>query len=119
MYNEDAHSGLVFECIKYRSRKQSKQKKLIRPQPGTETDLDMDELIRFFDSCVLPRDTQKLKNKLAETADARRDILAQDQRSFTKMFNFYRIDSNLVSFLLFWQTFALILLVRFYFLICH
>lgn len=91
---------MVFECIKYRSRKQSKQKKVVQPQPRTETDLEMDDLILFFDSCVLPRDTQKLKAKLSETADTRRDLLAQDQRSFPKMLNFYRVDLNLVSFLL-------------------
>lgn len=98
MYNEDARSGLIFECMKYRIRKQSKQKKLVKAaQPRTETDFDLDDLVRFLESCVLPRDTTKLKEKLVETAESRRAVLAQDQSSFPKMFNFYRVDPELVN----------------------
>lgn len=89
---------MIFECLKYRIRKQSKQKKVVQAaRPSTETDFDMDDLVCFFESCILPRDSNKLKDKLAETADWRRDVLAQDQRNFPKMFNFYSVDPNLVS----------------------
>lgn len=84
--------------MKYRKAKRQKQNRLIAvAQPATATAYDMDDLVRFFETCLLPRDTKKVKDKLFETADSRRNVLAQDQQCFSKMLNIYRIDPSLVS----------------------
>lgn len=100
MYNDDKRSGFIYECIKYRTQKQAKKnKRLPRIAPeNAENDFDMDELVVFFESCVLPRDNKKLKDKLAATADSRRNLLAQNQVGVSKMLNLYRVDPALVGF---------------------
>lgn len=101
LYNVNDHgrptSGLVYECLRYQNSKESKKKKLVDVAESNETDFDIDELVLFFESCKLPQDTQKLKDKLAETADSRRGVLTQNQRNFPKMFNMYRVDPSLVK----------------------
>lgn len=103
LYNDKTKTGFVFESIKYkkRQRKQDKQKEapVVHRLENNNINIDeTEELIRFFDACILPRDTAKVKDKLSETVNLRRNILVPDHQYYRKILNMYRVEPNLVVF---------------------
>lgn len=56
------------------------------------------ELIRYFDSCVLPRDRKELLDKMEATAEMRKKSNETDREIFDKCFHLYRVNPELVSF---------------------
>lgn len=61
-------------------------------------DNDVSELADFLDGCCLPRDEKSLQSKLKDTVAIRRSIIAQNNNSYPKIFNFYLVDPKLVKF---------------------
>lgn len=109
LYDAGKQCGKIYECLKYRQRRGRDQKRAalndddmtVSNIENSVLNVEVEELKEFFSSCVLPRDINKVESKLAETIDARREIIQSAGNSIPKMFNFYWIDTHLVKFELF------------------
>lgn len=54
------------------------------------------ELKQFFKNCVLPRDKEKLKEKLKESVSYRRELVHCIDTNFEESFSFYFVSPDLV-----------------------
>lgn len=106
MYDRSKRSGLLYEKVRYKNRKRAPKKPtgLITPNasvaqavvPGNDNH-DIDELISFFDSCVLSRDKKSVLEKMKSSADIRMQSNQNSRDFFDKCFHLYRIDMDLVN----------------------
>lgn len=61
----------------------------------------VDSSMQYFKNCVVQLNRDELVQKLQETVDVRRNILKDNSGSIQKIFPFYFVDPNLVSYLSF------------------
>lgn len=90
-------SGDLYQVLAYRQRKYAHFDKV--PISFDEIDVnedDVDKLIRFLGCCKLPGDEKKLKEKLEETIDLRKMLIAQQDDTYPKIFEFYLVDPQMV-----------------------
>lgn len=57
----------------------------------------MDELISFFESCVISQDKKKILEKMKTSAEIRKLSNQNDRNFFDSCFHLYRVDPELVS----------------------
>lgn len=123
MYDSKKRSGVIYEKLKYEKRIQRKRNRdilgtvsvpvtasetetvvdsemtheleaEIQPSPEIELEIsDTKELTEFFQEIVLPRDEKKMKNKLANTVQVRRDSDFNNSRT---LFNHFLVLPSLV-----------------------
>lgn len=102
LYDRAKRSGRLYEKVRYKQRKrQDKEKNVASVVPNSiseNNDQTIDELIAFFDSCVLSRDKSKLLEKMESSAEMRLASNGNNREMFDKCFHLYRLDSDLVSF---------------------
>lgn len=92
--------GLLYEKLRWKARKAKvKQKRsLITETNIGEEDLkQIEDLIRFFDSCVLPRDNDELLKKMKASTELRKKSNETNRDIFDKCFHLYRLYPELVS----------------------
>lgn len=58
----------------------------------------IDELIQFFDSCVLERDRKEVLERMEKSATLRKESYRTSRKILDKCFQLYRVDMELVSF---------------------
>lgn len=100
MYDRSNRSGLLYEKIRYKKRKRETKKSNIRMSTAmaVPNENEMEELIEFFDSCVLDRDKKTVLAKMQESAMARKKSYQSSREMFDKCFHLYQLDSDLVRF---------------------
>lgn len=74
-----------------RIRNTSKAKKSANLVQPNET-----ELIQFLKQCVVTKNKQELKSKLADSIDLRRKLLRENKEEFAEFMAFYFADPELV-----------------------
>lgn len=102
MYDRANRSGLLYEKVRYRHRKRHVKKTNSPTLVATidETDKQaIDDLISFFDSCVLSRDKNEILGRLQSSAHIRAVSNQNDREFFDKCFQLYRLDPQLVRLL--------------------
>lgn len=57
----------------------------------------IDELVKFFESCVLPDQKTELLKRLEGSSEIRLKSNEANRELFDKSFHLYRVDSDLVS----------------------
>lgn len=62
----------------------------------TKPVLNEKELVDFLKHCVVAKDKQELKSKLAETVELRRKLLRQNKEEFADFMAFYFEDPEMV-----------------------
>lgn len=100
MYDRSKRSGLLYEKVRYKQRKRQDKKKILQsstPNPISETDeRAVEELIVFFDSCVLTEDKPTLLQKMKASVQVRKASNESNREIFDKCFHLYRVDIGLV-----------------------
>lgn len=90
---------MLFEKIRYTQRKQKKQAVAINCE-GCESiesnPEETEELIKYFNDCLLPRDKVGILNKMKESAAVRKNSNQTNRLIFDSSFHLYRVDSSLV-----------------------
>lgn len=91
--------------MRYKYRKRTAKKTAVAPNGSptptvrTENDRDsIDELISFFDACVLSRDKEVVLEKLKSSVNVRMQSNENNREIFDKCFHLYRVDMDLVNF---------------------
>lgn len=108
MYDRAKRSGLLYEKVRYKQRKRQDKKKIVQPvvqnsSSANETnEQSIDELIAFFDSCVLSRDRSILLDKMESSADLRLASNQTNREMYDKCFHLYRVNPDLVSLISNW-----------------
>lgn len=100
MYDKSKRCGLLYEKIRYSQRKnkpKSKKSSKVNSKQVVGDD-EINELVAFFDSCVLPRDKRELSDKLKASAAVRKISNQTNRNIFDKSCHLYRVDSELVSY---------------------
>lgn len=98
-HNERSKSGDVFHRQKkYRQRKFANRTSFnIQSIDAGADSCDIDVLVHFFNACILPKDEQKLKDKLRSTRGIRSALLSQNNTDYHKIFQFYLVHSEMVT----------------------
>lgn len=112
LYNRDFRSGDLYQVLIYRQRKYAHCGSV--PIPFNEIDVDQDEvdkLVNFLGCCKLPADEKKLKQKLEQTIDLHKMLIAQQDDTYPKISEFYLVDPQMVRVLLFIEIRGLIFLL--------
>lgn len=106
LYDRAKRSGRLYEKVRYKQRKRQDKKKTVQsvqsivPNSVNENnDQGIDELIAFFESCVLSRDKSALLEKMESSAELRLASNESNRDIFDKCFHLYRLDSDLVRFI--------------------
>lgn len=106
MYDRSKRSGLLYEKVRYKNRKRAPKKPAgsITPNDSVAQAVatgndnhNIDELISFFDSCVLSRDKKTILEKMKSSTDIRMQSNQNSRDFFDKCFHLYRIDMDLVN----------------------
>lgn len=92
----------MYEKIRYKKRKQQAKKPLlsgkeIENEIGEADEKEIEDLITFFQNCVLPRDEEEVLNKMRASAKVRKISNQNNRDIFDKSFHLYRVNSELVS----------------------
>lgn len=103
MFDKTKRCGLLYEKIRYTQRKNKAINKTRKPGQPKDSDngnnLDekqIEDLVLFFDSCVLPRDQQTLSDKLKSSALLRKASNESTRELFDNSFHLYRVNPALV-----------------------
>lgn len=103
LYDRAKRSGLLYEKVRYKSRKrQDKKQNTPTVHQNTTNSIDnrsIEELISFFDSCVLSRDKNEILNRMESSAQLRLASNQNNREIFDKCFHLYRLDAELVRFI--------------------
>lgn len=59
---------------------------------------EIDELIEYFESCVLERDKKNVLERMEKSAMVRKESYRTSRKMFDKCFHLYQVDIDLVSF---------------------
>lgn len=101
MYDRKKKSGLLYEKVRYKHRKRQAKKAVvptIPPKIITETDKDeIQQLIAFFESCVLNEQKSEILDKMKASAAIRKASNEGNRVFFDKCFHLYRVDPELVK----------------------
>lgn len=101
MYDRKKKSGLLYEKVRYKHRKKQTKKAVVPATPPrtiTETDKDeIQELIAFFESCVLEDQMPEILDKMKASAVVRKASNDENREFFDKCFHLYRVDPALVK----------------------
>lgn len=99
-------SGLLFQKIRYVSRKRSEYKNSESLESVTSVETEPDdlntiaELIEFFKKCALPENKSDLLTKLSDSAGMRKYHLDMGQKAICKSsLNLYLVCPDLVNIL--------------------
>lgn len=96
-----SNSGFLFNKLRNDTRKKTYQNVIAMDTndetPDSIQQIPNDELMNFFKYCSVEKNKEELKNKLAESVEYRRPILANPPEPIHKMFGFYFVDSELVT----------------------
>lgn len=96
LFNPDGRSGLLREKFIYKQRSKSETRKSTVDLRAID-DIDIEKLADFFKKCVLPRDERPLKEKLMETAVARKIFLENNEKTVLEScFNLYLVSPAMV-----------------------
>lgn len=96
----------MYEKVRYKNRKRAPKKPTGPVTPNDSVaqavatgndNHNIDELISFFDSCVLSRDKKTILEKMKSSADIRMQSNQNSRDFFDKCFHLYRIDMDLVN----------------------
>lgn len=99
--------GAIYHKITYiKYRKTGRPRKNLLQSEGEALDGDfgevdeVDELdfLLFFKTCVVDRDIEDLKEKLAQSIEIREKLIRKKDTKFHKIFPFYFVEPTLVSF---------------------
>lgn len=98
LYNQSKRSGLLYEKVRYKQRKFNRKQAAGLAENDkviTEDDSkEMDELIKYFNQCILPRDKSEIMKRLKISAQLRKNQKNND--ILTSMFHLYRVDADMV-----------------------
>lgn len=105
MYDKSKRNGLLYEKVRYAQRKNKPTKKKTPNNTVTTnqavSESEIEELVQFFESCVLPRDKRELSDKLQTSAAMRKVSNETNRNIFDKSFHLYRVDSDLVGYFMY------------------
>lgn len=91
----------MYEKVRYKQRKRQEKKAIVNSVSSNATSeinaQTIDELISFFDSCVLSRDKSSVLEKMESSAEMRLASNQNNREIFDKSFHLYRLDPELVS----------------------
>lgn len=98
LYNRVNKTGLLYEKVRYKLRRiKSKQFRNSMAAIIAEDDQkQIDELVKYFESCVLPGCKAELLEKLEISSGLRLKSNGTNRELFAKSFHLYRVDSDLV-----------------------
>lgn len=103
LYDRAKRSGRLYEKVRYKQRKRNDKKKIVPfNAPNVVNDnhrQTIDELIAYFDSCVLSRDKSIILEKMESSAEIRLASNENNREIFDKCFHLYRLDPDLVNFI--------------------
>lgn len=101
MFNRAKRSGLLYEKVRYKQRKRQDKKKIVQSiAPNATNEIgeqEIEELIKFFDACVLSRDKSAILDKMQSSAEMRLASNQNNREIFDRCFHLYRLDPDLVS----------------------
>lgn len=99
LYDRDSRSGLLYQKLRYIVRKI--KTKEIRKSLATFFNADdqkqIDELVKFFESCLLPDHKTELLKRMEASSELRLKSNGANRELFDKSFHLYRVDPGLVS----------------------
>lgn len=73
-------------------------KTVTKPKDSKANKNTIKELKATLKYCVVKKDKKKLKEILLETISIRRQLLKEEDNDFKEFWNFYFVDTELVSF---------------------
>lgn len=102
LYDRKNRTGMLYEKVRYKVRKnRTKQANVLAAEAElnilSEDDRGkINEVIKYFESCLLPRDKTNLLNKMKESSEIRQRSNETNREIFDKCFHLYRVHPDLV-----------------------
>lgn len=90
LYNNRLRRGFLYDKLRNRSRKQDSN------EQAENRELNEQDLLTFFKTCVVKNELNELKDKLTESVAFRRKLLRKEMADIKTMFPFYFADPRLV-----------------------
>lgn len=89
---------MLYEKLRYKVRKiKTKEiRKSLNAIVNADDQKQIDELVKFFESCVLPDQKTELLNRMEASSDIRLKSNESNRDLFEKSFHLYRVDPDLV-----------------------
>lgn len=101
LYNANAQTGFLFDKLRNIQRKNNQIPIQHDTIPEEYVPIDADDeanLIQYFKNCVIRNELNDLKEKLRSTINYRRELLLNPPEPIHKMFGFYFVSPELVSY---------------------
>lgn len=101
LYNVAKRSGFLFNALAYQNKKRKAEQPLsimgMNDDSIQTSDGEAKEIINFFKRCVVTREMNRVKEKLIETKQFRRETILNNFETYMDMWDFYFVAPELVG----------------------